>query len=69
MSAFISSPLFIPALVVAAALIIFIMFKAFWKVAGTNEVLIVSGMGKVRFEFISRANVSAICRMISERVL
>ena len=28
-----------------------------------------SGMGKVRFEFISRANVSAICRMISERVL
>ena len=28
-----------------------------------------SGMGKVRFEFISQANVSAICRMISERVL
>lgn len=28
-----------------------------------------SGMGKVRFEFISQANVSVICRMISERVL
>ena len=27
-----------------------------------------SGMGKVRFEFNARANVSAICRMISERV-
>ena len=48
MSAFISSPFFIPALIVAAALVIFIMFKAFWKVAGTNEVLIVSGMGKVK---------------------
>ena len=32
-----------------AALIIFvIIFKAFWKVAGTNEVLIVSGLGKVK---------------------
>ena len=28
-----------------------------------------SGLGKVRFEFVARANVSAICRMISERVL
>ena len=28
-----------------------------------------SGLGKVRFEFISEANVSQICRMISERVL
>ena len=28
-----------------------------------------SGMGKVRFEFISRADVSGICRMISEKVL
>lgn len=28
-----------------------------------------SGMGRVRFEFVSRANVSAICRIISERVL
>ena len=28
-----------------------------------------SGMGKIRFEFVSQANVSAICRMISERVL
>lgn len=28
-----------------------------------------SGLGKVRFEFISRANVTAICRMISEKVL
>ena len=28
-----------------------------------------SGLGKVRFEFVSRANVTAICRMISEKVL
>lgn len=28
-----------------------------------------SGMGRIRFEFIAEANVSAICRMISERVL
>lgn len=28
-----------------------------------------SGMGRVRFEFVSRANVSEICRIISERVL
>lgn len=28
-----------------------------------------SGLGKVKFEFVSQANVSDICRMISERVL
>lgn len=28
-----------------------------------------SGMGKVKFEFVARANVSEICRMISEKVL
>ena len=28
-----------------------------------------SGLGKVRFEFVSHANVSEICKMISERVL
>lgn len=28
-----------------------------------------SGLGKVKFEFVSSANVSEICRMISERVL
>ncbi|MBR6696240.1 MAG: PH domain-containing protein [Oscillospiraceae bacterium] len=28
-----------------------------------------SGLGKVRFEFVSRANVSEICKIISERVL
>ncbi|MGI6005228.1 MAG: PH domain-containing protein [Christensenellales bacterium] len=28
-----------------------------------------SGMGKVRFEFVSRANVSEICRLISEHTL
>lgn len=28
-----------------------------------------SGLGKVKFEFVSRANVSEICKMISERVL
>lgn len=28
-----------------------------------------SGMGKVKFEFVAQANVAAICRMISEKVL
>ena len=28
-----------------------------------------SGMGRIRFEFVSRANVSTICRIISEKVL
>jgi hypothetical protein len=28
-----------------------------------------SGLGKVKFEFVSRADVAGICRMISERVL
>ncbi len=28
-----------------------------------------SGLGKVRFEFVKNANVSAICKIISERVL
>ena len=28
-----------------------------------------SGMGRVRFEFVARANVAGICRIISERVL
>ena len=28
-----------------------------------------SGLGKARFEFVSKANVSEICKMISERVL
>lgn len=28
-----------------------------------------SGLGKVRFEFVKSANVSAICKLISERVL
>ena len=28
-----------------------------------------SGMGRVRFEFVARANVSDICRIISEKVL
>lgn len=28
-----------------------------------------SGLGKVKFEFVSRANVSEICKMISEKVL
>ena len=28
-----------------------------------------SGLGKVKFEFVKNANVSAICKMISDRVL
>jgi flotillin len=36
------------AIVIAAILIITLLIKSCWKVAGTNEVLIVSGMGKVK---------------------
>lgn len=32
----------------AAIIFLVIIFKSFWKVAGTNEVLIVSGLGKVK---------------------
>ena len=35
-------------LVLAAIIAFVIIFKCFWKVAGTNEVLIVSGLGKVK---------------------
>ena len=33
---------------IAALILCVILFKSFWKVAGTNEVLIVSGLGKVK---------------------
>ena len=35
-------------IVVGALLVAFILFKLLWKVAGTNEVMIVSGLGKVK---------------------
>ena len=35
-------------LVIAAIIAFVVIFKCFWKVAGTNEVLIVSGLGKVK---------------------
>ena len=35
-------------IILAAVIFVTIIFKAFWKVAGTNEVLIVSGLGKVK---------------------
>ena len=35
-------------LALAAVVLFVLIFKAFWKVAGTNEVLIVSGLGKVK---------------------
>lgn len=35
-------------IVVGVALLVIVMFKLFWRVAGTNEVLIVSGLGKVK---------------------
>ena len=35
-------------LALAAIIVFVIIFKCFWKVAGTNEVLIVSGLGKVK---------------------
>ena len=41
--------LIIPAAgVLGAIIVLIILFKACWKVAGTNEVLIVSGLGKVK---------------------
>jgi flotillin len=44
---------FIPALTIGgialvAIIVLAILFKCFWRVAGTNEVLIVSGFGKVK---------------------
>ena len=38
----------IPLMVVLAVILFVVLFKAFWKVAGTNEVLIVSGLGKFK---------------------
>ena len=35
-------------LILGALILLVLIFKAFWKVAGTNEVLIVSGLGKVK---------------------
>ena len=41
--------LFMIAGIAVAAIVLFvIIFKTFWRVAGTNEVLIVSGLGKVK---------------------
>lgn len=34
--------------VLAGIILLILVFKAFWRVAGTNEVLIVSGLGKVK---------------------
>ena len=38
----------VAAIVIAAILVITLLIKSCWKVAGTNEVLIISGMGKVK---------------------
>ena len=38
----------IAAIAIAAIIFLVILIKSCWKVAGTNEVLIVSGMGKVK---------------------
>ena len=48
MPAFLIPTLSIIALAILAIIVFVIIFKAFWKVAGTNEVLIVSGLGKVK---------------------
>lgn len=43
------NPIFITIGIIAAAFFLFLIFvKSCWKVAGTNEVLIVSGLGKVK---------------------
>ena len=48
MSAFLIPTLSIAGLVIAVVIMFVVIFKCFWKVAGTNEVLIVSGLGKVK---------------------
>ena len=48
MPTFLIPTLTVAAIVAAVILFAVIIFKAFWKVAGTNEVLIVSGLGKVK---------------------
>ena len=48
MPAFLIPTLSIAALAILAIIVFVIIFKAFWKVAGTNEVLIVSGLGRVK---------------------
>lgn len=45
-----------------------------WESAGVLDLdsemeLWFSGLGKVRFEFAARANISELCRMISEKIL
>ena len=42
------TPLITVAAVIIAIIVIMLLFKSFWKVAGTNEVLIVSGLGRVK---------------------
>lgn len=48
MPAFLIPALSIAGLAIAAIIVFVVIFKCFWKVAGTNEVLIVSGLGKVK---------------------
>ena len=48
MPAFLIPTLSIAGLAILAIILFVIIFKAFWKVAGTNEVLIVSGLGRVK---------------------
>ena len=48
MPTFLIPTLSVAGLVIAAIIVFVIIFKCFWKVAGTNEVLIVSGLGKVK---------------------
>ena len=48
MPTFMIPTLTIAGAVIAAIILLVIIFKSFWKVAGTNEVLIVSGLGKVK---------------------
>lgn len=48
MPAFLIPTLSIIGLGLLALILFVVIFKAFWKVAGTNEVLIVSGLGKVK---------------------
>lgn len=48
MPAFLIPALSIAGLAILAVIVFVVIFKCFWKVAGTNEVLIVSGLGKVK---------------------
>ena len=66
MPAFLIPTLSIAGLAILALILFVIIFKAFWKVAGTNEVLIVSGLGRVKTRTGAVSSYCLSCRRLSE---